>query len=241
MLKVGNAGSAANSNQSKSGSGVKRALAGGGSGGVAVANSASSNSGSSGGSATSYSGGAGGGGAARHSNSGELYADNAVSYRGGAGRLKDGSYNVFASCAGGGAGVPPGPAAKSAGARSAQIGEIGTGGLLIVYSKKLVISNGSLFSAEGKKGGGCVGGGASGNGRSGSAGGGASGGGSINIFIEEIEILEGTISSYIKVSGGTGGIGTGGTYNANGGNGGIGSCNIGYITTGTYEKYYSNN
>ena len=105
----------------------------------------------------------------------------------------------------------------------------------------MVVNNGSLFSAEGKNGGGCVAGGGTEDGGSGSSGGGASGGGSINIFMEEIKISEGTIASYIKVSGGTGGSGTGGTYNARGGNGGTGSCNIGYITTGTYQKYYSNN
>lgn len=53
--------------------------------------------------------------------------------------------------------------------------------------------------------------------------------------------LDNTISSHVKVTGGNGGIGTGGTRNATGGAGGTGSCNIGYINNGTYESYYSNN
>lgn len=73
------------------------------------------------------------------------------------------------------------------------------------------------------------------------AGGAGSGGGSINIFMKDIEVENGTdISSYINVSGGNGGIGSNGKFNANGGTGGTGSCNIGYITTGSYQNYYSN-
>ena len=239
--KNGNAGANANSTTNLSGSGVKRSTAGGGAGGVASANAYSNQSSSSGGTGTSYGAGGGGGGVARHSNNYSATPLNASGVSGGNGALKDGSYNYFRSCAGGGAGSPAGAAAKSAEAKSSQNGETGTGGLLIVYTKNLVVNNGSLFSAEGKNGGGCVAGGGTGNSGSGSSGGGASGGGSINIFMEEIKISEGTIASYIKVSGGTGGSGTGGTYNARGGNGGTGSCNIGYITTGTYQKYYSNN
>lgn len=183
----------------------------------------------------------GGGGVARHSDTGYATPKNASQTIGGSGSIVDGSYNTRKSCAGGGAGAIAGAGVKSNNAVSTQNGETGTGGLLVIYANEITINTGSLFSAEGKKGGNCVAGGGTGNYGSASSGGGASGGGSINLFAKKINLLEGTIESHINVQGGIGGVGSGGTYNAKGGNGGIGSCNIGEITTGTYQKYYSNN
>lgn len=120
------------------------------------------------------------------------------------GNLRDGSYYAHKSCCGGGAGSVSGAGYKSDGAKSTQNGECGTGGLLVVYSEKLVINSGSLFSAVGSKGGSCVGGGGSGDTGSAAAGGGGSGGGSINVFAKEISINSGNVSSNVRVSGGAG-------------------------------------
>ena len=54
------------------------------------------------------------------------------------------------------------------------------------------------------------------------AGGGGSGGGSINIFTDQVEIPEGSsISSFLNVQGGAGGIASGAQCNYNGGDGGM--------------------
>ncbi len=163
---------------------------------------------------------------------------------GGNGAIHDGSYDIFRCATGGGAGCNPGEGIKSRDAISCNNGNIGTGGLLVIYAKDLNIGTGASFVSIGQKGGDAVakqGDNTSTRG-SASAGGAGSGGGSINIFIENITIPQNTtISSYINVSGGEGGIGSGGNWNAIGGRGGTGSANIGYINTGDYKPYFSNN
>lgn len=183
----------------------------------------------------------GGGGVARHSDTGYVTPINGNLTIGGSAAIVDGSYYTNKCAAGGGAGAVVGIGKKSSGGVSTQNGTLGTGGLLMIYAKDLVINNGALFSAKGAKGGNSVAGGGSRFYGSGSGAGAGSGGGSINIFMQTITVEEGEISEYINVSGGVGGTGTGGSANANGGAGGTGSCNIGYINNNTYQSYYSNN
>ena len=146
-------------------------------------------------------------------------------------------------CAGGGgAGCPSGKGGKGAGSVNiGYAGDVGSGGLLIIYAQYYIFGKNSLLSASGANGGNATGV-TNLSGSAAAAGGGASGGGSINVFCGSNISYGGSsdIASYINVSGGTGGKGTGAKYNANGGNGGIGSCNVGFAS-GTYRKYYSNN
>lgn len=213
-------------------------------GGLGIANAQSVQTGSKGGTGTSYGAGGGGGGTARHSNSYQATPSNASSVIGGNGAIHDGSYYINRCSAGGGAGCNPGTGRKSKDAISCNNGNVGTGGLLIVYAKNLNLNTGASFISTGQKGGNAVA--KKGNNTStegsASAGGAGSGGGSINIFMENITLAQNTtISSYINVAGGAGGVGSGGDWNATGGKGGTGSANIGYINTGDYKRYYSNN
>ncbi|MDD5639189.1 MAG: hypothetical protein PHR47_00040, partial [Candidatus Pacebacteria bacterium] len=128
---------------------------------------------------TSYSGGTGGGGA------GGSTSTNGNS-NGGAGG---------SSSYGGGAGNPGGTGNASGGN--------GTGGLLIIYAKTIIISSTGSIQSKGSAGG------------AGSYGGGGSGGGSINIFYQNTLTNSGSIVA-------TGGAG-GGSGNYPGGAGGTGT------------------
>lgn len=119
--------------------------------------------------------------------------------------------------AGGGAGNPAGTSNKVRGGSYSINAENGTGGLLIIYSKKLI--NNSYIISNGSKGGYVYPSGG------GIAGGGSSGAGSINLFyIDNLE--KGNILAE-GIAKGT---------NHNGGAGGNGSITMGNIATGTFVK-----
>ncbi len=215
---VGGAGATATTSGSRGRDGnagntaAKRALAGGGSGGFYNMKDGVA---SAGGAATSYSGGAGGGGNT------EFGVPNGSSV-GGAGGYGQGWYNDE-HAVGGGAGNP------STCNYRCNLGQNGTGGLLIIYSNKYT-NNGNITS-RGKNGGNGAG--------YGGSGGAGSGAGSINIFFKEINVdkisgidTDSAYNQYLgttNVNGGSGG--SGARY---GGNGGNGTVNIGSIRNNQY-------
>lgn len=97
--------------------------------------------------------GAGGGGnAVDHNNTSSAYimpGDGVLSVGGNA-SLSDHS-NGLANASGGGAGCNPGIGLKSSNAVSVSDGSGGTGGLLIVYAKKINLKKNSYFSATGSE------------------------------------------------------------------------------------------
>ncbi|OQB08093.1 MAG: hypothetical protein BWY21_01455 [Parcubacteria group bacterium ADurb.Bin216] len=126
-------------------------------------------------SGTSYSGGAGGG-----------RSGNGAAYGGAGGAGVSGS-------GGGGAGNPPGTSAGT-----------GTGGLLVIYAKTVIVGSTGSIQSKGLNGGGayscgyyCF-------------GGGGSGGGSVNIFYQNTLTNSGSINASGGAGGGGGGVAGGG-------------------------------
>lgn len=197
--------------------GDNRGTGGGGSGGANTWNGARGYSGS-GSNGTSYSGGSGGGGLAfSNTSTTTRYAGNggANGGAGGSGLCNRQQTSWIPRNAGGGAGNNGGTACSS-GATATQ-GEDGTGGLLIIFSNRL-INNGRIES-NGSNGGHV-------NGQSGGCGGGGSGGGSVNIFYHStIDGIENCFSN-----GGNGGA-------IRGGDGGNGSITI--TRTGISKLFFS--
>ena len=165
------------------GNGANRQTGGGGAGALTLYRgtyaSAEGRSGA-GSAGTSYSGGSGGGGLDMNY-SGYCYAI-AAGGNGGAGgdaNAYRGSTSYAVRYSGGGAGTGYGTGKYTSTGNTTGVsdsryrGEIGTGGLLIVYSNTL--DNKGTISSDGSKGGG------------GRAGGGSSGGGSVNIFANYIK------------------------------------------------------
>ena len=172
-------------------SGINRQTGGGGSGSAWYDSSISG----AGGNGTSYSGGSGGAGVSRTGSSYTGNAGSSIGGPGGAGRAA--SHND----AGGGAGNPGGFGANGGTGNTTsgtKVGETGTGGLLILYSKTFenagaILSNGSL----------------GGTGDAGRAG--SSGGGSINVFCDSCNStgeMTANGGNYGNTNGGVGGNGT---------------------------------
>lgn len=188
---------------------------GGGGSGAAKRYSASSGTRLSGkgGNGTSYSGGSGGGAVcARDSAEGKDGNEN-----GGAGGKGISNYSANYG-AGGGAGNPGGSGMKSSTTYTnvTYAGENGTGGLIILYSNKIINSESGIIESNGSKGG-------KASSSDNIASGGGSGAGSINIFyIKSIE-KNGTISCE-------------GQYINNGGAGGSGTVTIGMIENGNFTR-----
>ncbi|MDD4409893.1 MAG: hypothetical protein PHW52_04570, partial [Candidatus Pacebacteria bacterium] len=137
---------------------------------------------------TSYSGGSGGGGD-----------------RGGAGAANGGAGGKGTGNGTGGAGNPGGSGISS--------GANGTGGLLIVYAKTIIVSSTGSIKSSGSSGGSAGG--------SQSNGGGGSGGGSINIFYQNTFTNSGSIAA----NGGSGG-----SAGRNGSSGGVGTVRSYQVT-----------
>lgn len=153
-----------------------------------------------GGTGTSYSGGSGGGGISAREANWTGYDASPAGGAGGAGRT---NFKIDGYGAGGGAGNPGGIGSLEEKTYTDYSGKSGTGGLLIIYSNKLI--NNDRILSNGSTGGYA-------NSRV-SASGGSSGGGSINIFTATKIENKGTITA-------TGGsaVGNGG---AKGGNGSV--------------------
>jgi hypothetical protein len=174
--------------------GVNRQTGGGGAGGSSYSGVSGA-----GGAGTSYSGGPGGGGAVQYGVGGDGSPDGGP---GGAGAATGGG------SANGGAGNPGG-----AGAKSGYAGSTGTGGLLVIVARIIVINPGGLISSDGADGGLYVNG----------VGGGGSGAGSINMFW----IISYQSNGTVRADGGLGGYGVTAYY---GGNGGAGCITIEQMT-----------
>lgn len=187
--------------------GMSRGTAGGGSGGAFHWIDSSGRSGA-GATGTSYSGGSGGGGSDLRTSSSTSPAGVA---NGGAGGNALSNYST-GHYAGGGAGNLGGSGSYNGGYYAPYNGEIGTGGLLVIYSDNL--TNNGIISSDGSTGG-----------PSPHAGGGSSGGGSINLFIKNNISGSGTTSS-TSVAGG------------NGGPGGNGSITAGYLYNNDFVDIY---
>jgi len=190
--------------------GISRGTAGGGSG-TAACNVEGTGVSGAGGAGTSYSGGSGGGGAIKRS-SGTSYAGSGSSTGGAGGAAFSSRYSSWYT-SGGGAGNAGGLGKhySTAGYDYLYSGQIGTGGLLIIYSNQM-LNNGSITS-NGSAGGG------------GTAPGGSSGGGSINIFAGNTYTNNGTITTTGPITG-------------NGGKGGTGSITAGYIYQNDFVDLY---
>lgn len=198
-----------------------RATGGGGSGGIGSWRSILYNA-AGGATGTSYSGGAGGGGVYRWTDWNQAYPDGTYANsnakpNGGAGgqgfAMQTQHTNAYSNGGGSGAGTTAQPSNPVTGTRGRMYentpGELGTGGLLILYSD--ILYNEGEITSDGSKGGT-----ATGNGGCGSGGAG-SGAGSINIFARYVK-AEGTTST----KGGAKGIGSA----AQGGEGGDGSYTV---------------
>lgn len=209
---VGGLGGAAggyNQNGYKGVDGVGRALGGGGGGGMY---GTYTNRAARGGNATSYSGGSGGGGGAAGAGGGSY--GTAGSDTGGAGGSggSSGTYDQGH----GGAGNPPGSDFRGTTNLGTNSGQPGTGGLLIIFTKKFI--NRGLIESRGSD---SIGRKVVSAYYNYLGGGGASGGGSINIFYTEI-IDNGTYN----VSGGTSYQSGGWSNYCLGGNGGNGTVTL---------------
>ena len=180
--------------------GNNRQTGGGGAGGSRT-NSGKATSGN-GGNGTSYSGGSGGGGTATYS---QTLTGNDGSSTGGNGG--DGNYRRNGSqgeyAAGGGSGNKAGTGYASGKVSSALEGTNGTGGLLVIFSNKII--NNNVISSNGTTPKGWL------------ATGGSSGGGSINIFYTSEYQNNGTVEA------------NGGASSDSGGKGGNGSITISNI------------
>ena len=205
------------------GAGASRQTGGGGSG-SSMRNATKGGNGSAG---TAYSGGSGGGGASSAADSG-ITGGNAAGNGGAGGAAVGRRTTATMYVSSGGAGNPSGRDARpSSGANVTVTGnytpssDSGTGGLLIIYTDKLV-NNGEIVS-KGSSSRPPVG-----YNTNVCAPGGSSGGGSINIFTPDYE-NNGTVSA------------AGGTSVASvwlvGGHGGTGTVTIGSIATGKFIKY----
>ena len=206
--------------------GTERRTGGGGSGGLYGYRVRYYNAGG-GANGTSYSGGAGGGGLYRWSNSNATFSDTSTfvttnaKANGGAGgtghAYQTDHTNAYANGGGGGAGNPGGTSGRTGtrGTITKNIpAQIGTGGLLILYSDTLY--NYGTISSNGSNGGTIQGNGGVGTGGAGS------GAGSINIFAGTLG-TKGTLTA----NGGASGLGN----SVNGGEGGNGSIIINEVAS----------
>lgn len=187
--------------------GTNGACGGGGSGGAYASHGGTVQSGA-GAAGTSFSGGAGGGGCGNDQSSVSGYAGTINGGPGGAGRIARFSGATTPRGVGGGAGNPGGVRASTNGG-SAEAGQTGTGGLMILFVLgDIVIGPNGAIESNGANGGYGI-----------SMGGGGSGAGAIHIF------HRGTLNDITKilVNGGLGGSCTAGYF---GGKGGDGTVNI---------------
>jgi hypothetical protein len=227
-------------NQARSGNtpenAPNRETGGGGGGGASATGSGVTATGGAGSVGTSWSGGSGGGAAAIQG-TGATSPSGAAGTSGGAGgNARTFTTVVTSRYAGGGAGNNGGAgreiisAISALGtAQSSLNGLIGTGGLLVVYTRLIENAIGNTaFSSKGLNGGG--------NQTAVSAGGGGSGGGSVNIF----HMFERTnfTDVHIDVAGGNGGLSS---TTASGGAGGAGSKTISALTPETLSLFVSGN
>lgn len=146
-----------------------------------------------GGNGTSYSGGSGGGGISSRYTA-TAGTGSPTGGPGGNGYAKTDSQYYYMG--GGGAGNPGGTGAKSSGSGTAQAGEVGTGGLLILAARN--ITNHGTIESKGSKGGSTSGGNNNGT----QAGGGGSGGGLIVMMYTTSTSGDGLVTA----QGGAGGV-----------------------------------
>ena len=212
-----------------------RATGGGGSGGAVVTSSTNNISATSGAgtAGTTWSGGAGGGAITSGATSNQS-ATNASGIAGGAGFAARSTGTAQARSAGGGAGSLAGSGSTTAGSATlgtsdaTHSGQLGTGGLIVLYVLGSISGSGTMLRSEGSAGGGT----------GLEATGGSSGGGSVNVFYGGT-IPANFVNSGISVVGGTSPTAVdvrGAGVSATGGAGGTGSKNADPLGTANLPK-----